>query len=129
MTKDGSPWVATIATDPANVGRVAVRAAALKVNGDPIDRDVLIKPSVITQEFLKSTTTSRRSRTCAAKLPELDTKDTATADWIPKALVSVALQDVAKAFGSTQALRGVSLDSAAARSSPSSGPTVPASRR
>ena len=53
MTKPDSPWVATIATDPANVGRVAVRAAALKLNGDPIDREVLITPSIITQDFLR----------------------------------------------------------------------------
>jgi len=84
MTKDGSPWVATIATDPANVGRVAVRAAALKVNGDPVDRDVLIQPSVITQEFLKSNGI-KTLEDLRAKLPELDTKDTATADWIPQA--------------------------------------------
>jgi simple sugar transport system substrate-binding protein len=84
MTKDGSPWVATIATDPANVGRVAVRAAALKVNGDAIDRDVLIQPSIITQDFLKQNAI-KSLEDLRAKLPDLDTKDTATADWIPKA--------------------------------------------
>jgi simple sugar transport system substrate-binding protein len=83
MTKEGSPWVATIATDPANVGRVAVRAAALKVNGDPIDRDVLIQPSIITQDFLKQNAI-KTLEDLRAKLPDLDTKDTATAEWIPK---------------------------------------------
>ncbi|WP_028059834.1 sugar ABC transporter substrate-binding protein [Candidatus Solirubrobacter pratensis] len=83
MTKADSPWVATIATDPANVGRVAVRAAALKVNGDPVDRDVLIKPSVITQEFLRQNKIATLEQ-LRAKLPQLDTRDTATADWIPK---------------------------------------------
>jgi simple sugar transport system substrate-binding protein len=83
MTKADSPWAATIATDPANVGRVAVRAAALKVNGDPVDRDVLIKPSVITQDFLRQNKVATLEQ-LRAKLPELDTQDTATANWIPK---------------------------------------------
>lgn len=83
MTKPDSPWVTTIATDPANVGRVAVRAAALKVNGDPIDREVLIQPSIITQDFLKENSI-KTLEDLRAKLPELNTTDTATADWIPK---------------------------------------------
>ncbi len=83
MTKPDSPWVATIATDPANVGRVAVRAAALKVNGDEIDREVLITPSIITQQFLRENEI-KTLRQLRDKLPELDTQDTATADWIPK---------------------------------------------
>ena len=33
MTAEGSPWVATSAADPSNVGAVAVRAAALLVGG------------------------------------------------------------------------------------------------
>ena len=74
---------ADISTDPANVGRVAVRAAALKVNGDPIDREVLIQPSIITQDFLKENSI-KTLEDLRAKLPELNTTDTATADWIPK---------------------------------------------
>ena len=83
ITKADSPWVATIATDPANVGRVAVRAAALKVNGDPVDREVLITPSVITQKFLRDNKIKTLEE-LRAKLPELNTKDAATASWIPK---------------------------------------------
>jgi simple sugar transport system substrate-binding protein len=83
LTKPDSPWVATIATDPANVGRVAVRAAALKYNGDPVDQQVLIKPSVITQQFLRDKNIKTLEQLRAA-LPELNTADTATASWIPK---------------------------------------------
>lgn len=83
MTKAESPWVATIATDPANVGRVAVRAAALKLNGDRIDQQVLITPSIITQDFLRENDIKTLEQ-LRKKLPELDTQDTATADWIPK---------------------------------------------
>ena len=36
MTAEGSPWVATSATDPSNVGAVAVRAAALLVAGEEV---------------------------------------------------------------------------------------------
>jgi simple sugar transport system substrate-binding protein len=83
ITKPDSPWVATIATDPANVGRVAVRAAALKYNGDQVDQEVLIKPSVITQQFLREKNIKTLEQLRAA-LPELNTADTATASWIPK---------------------------------------------
>lgn len=83
MTKEGSPWVATIATDPANVGRVAVRAAALKLNGDTIDREVLIPQTIITQDFLRENSI-KTLEDLRAKLPDLNTQDTATADWIPK---------------------------------------------
>ena len=60
-----------------------MRAAALKVNGDPVDREVLIQPSVITQKFLRDNEIKTLEQ-LRAKLPELDTKDAATASWIPK---------------------------------------------
>jgi len=54
MTAPGSPWVATVATDPANIGRVAARAAAALVAGERVERYLLIEPQLITQEFLRS---------------------------------------------------------------------------
>jgi simple sugar transport system substrate-binding protein len=83
LTAPGSPWKATITTDPANVGRVAVRAIALKLNGDPIKRDILVHPTIITQAYLRDNgiTTIDELRT---KLPDLDTKDIASAGWIPR---------------------------------------------
>ena len=132
MTKAGSPWVATIATDPANVGRVAVRAAALKVNGDPVDREVLIQPSRDHPEVPASDNKIKTLEDLRAKLPELDTKDTATArPGSRKELVTgVALrgrrQVVRLHAGAARREPGAC---AAARCSPSWAPTAPGSRR
>ena len=54
MVKSGSPWVATAATDPADVGRTAVRAAALRILGQYVPTYVEVEPTVITQDFLRS---------------------------------------------------------------------------
>ncbi len=54
MTAATSPWVVTAATDPADVGRVAVRAAALLVLGDKVPLDIVVPPQQITQQFLLS---------------------------------------------------------------------------
>ncbi|MCL6596890.1 MAG: sugar ABC transporter substrate-binding protein [Firmicutes bacterium] len=54
MVKPGSPWVATCATDPADVGRTAVRAAALRILGQYVPTYVEIDPTLITQQFLRA---------------------------------------------------------------------------
>lgn len=54
MAKPGSPWVATCATDPADVGRTAVRAAALRILGQFVPSYVEVQPTLITQDFLRS---------------------------------------------------------------------------
>jgi len=52
MIAPNSPWVASVATDPYNVGRLAVRAAAALVAGETVDKYLLVEPTLITQEFL-----------------------------------------------------------------------------
>lgn len=54
MVKAGSPWVATAATDPTDVGRTAVRAAALRVLGRYVPTYVEVAPTLVTQAFLRS---------------------------------------------------------------------------
>ncbi len=54
MTADGSPWVATVATDAYTVGRLAVRAAAALIAGEQLNKYLLIEPHLITQGFLRS---------------------------------------------------------------------------
>jgi simple sugar transport system substrate-binding protein len=83
MRQPGSPWVATAATDPANVGAVTVRAAVLKLLGTKLPRSILIRPALITQSFLvknniKTMADLRR------KLKGLNTSDIASAPWMPK---------------------------------------------
>lgn len=81
MVADGSPWVATSGTDPANVGRVAVRAAALLAAGEQVESQIVVEPVLITQEFLRENdvTTMEELR---EQLPSLDTPDLVTARWI-----------------------------------------------
>ena len=54
LTASGSPWVATAATDPGNVGAVTVRAAYLKATGGSVDSAIEVPPALITQDLLKS---------------------------------------------------------------------------
>lgn len=82
MTAPGSPWVATAATDPANVGAVTVRAAVLRVLGRKLPRFVDIPPTLITQAFLRA----KKIKTMADlrhRLPGLNTSKIATASWMP----------------------------------------------
>ena len=54
ITAASSPWVATAATDPANVGAVTVRAAYLKATGGTVDSAIEVPPALITQDVLRS---------------------------------------------------------------------------
>lgn len=53
LTAASSPWVATAATDPANVGAVTVRAAYLKATGKSVDSAIEVPPALITQDVLR----------------------------------------------------------------------------
>ena len=53
ITADGSPWVATAATDPANVGAVTVRAADLRATDGAVDDAIEVPPALITQDVLR----------------------------------------------------------------------------
>ncbi len=52
MIAPDSHWVATAATNPANIGRVAVRASARLIAGENLPRYVLIEPTLVTRDFL-----------------------------------------------------------------------------
>ncbi|MEW9552865.1 substrate-binding domain-containing protein [Nonomuraea sp. NPDC050783] len=80
MTEPGSPWVATSATDPANVGRVAVRAAALLVAGSPVEHALTVPPALITQKGLRDAGITSVEQLTRA-FPELSTPDVARVPW------------------------------------------------
>ncbi|MFN8619558.1 MAG: substrate-binding domain-containing protein [Chloroflexota bacterium] len=80
ITADGSPWVATVGTDPANVGRVAVRAAALLAAGQEVPHAITVEPALITQQFLKDNKITTVAELGAA-LPDLDTPDLLPVPW------------------------------------------------
>lgn len=76
ITKDGSPWVATAATDPANVGAVSVRAAYLKATGGTVDAAIEVPPALITQDVLRSKSITTLAGLAEA-FPDLETPDIA----------------------------------------------------
>lgn len=79
ITAENSPWVATAATDPANVGAVTIRVAYLLATGGDVDSVIEISPTLITREaLLEAGVTTILELTEA--FPELSTPDVAPAD-------------------------------------------------
>ena len=85
IIEDGSPWVATVATNPAVVGAVSVRAAALQVAGEDVPHQITVKPALLTQESLRAAGV-KTIEDLAQKVPAFSTSDAATASWIPDRL-------------------------------------------
>lgn len=81
ITASGSPWVATSATDPSNVGAVAIRAAALQVAGDPVPDSIEVEPALITQKQLVDGKIKNISQLVTA-VPQLVTPDTLPIPWL-----------------------------------------------
>ncbi|MFD0663003.1 substrate-binding domain-containing protein [Thermocatellispora tengchongensis] len=82
MTEPGSPWVATAATDPSNVGRVAVRAAALLAAGQDVAAELKVPPALITQKQLRDGRIANMEQLNQA-IPALRTPDVARVPWAP----------------------------------------------
>ncbi|WDD91769.1 substrate-binding domain-containing protein [Burkholderia sp. FERM BP-3421] len=79
-----SAWVATAATNPAVVGAVSVRAAALLLAGQDPGARIVVKPSLITRDDL----IRHDIRTVAelgARFPAFRASAAARARWIPDA--------------------------------------------
>ncbi len=80
ITEPNSPWVATATTDPSNVGRIAVRAAALLVAGEQVDPALKIPPALVTQKQLVDGKIANIEQLTTA-IPELTTPDVARVPW------------------------------------------------
>ena len=78
----GSPWVATAATNPAVVGAVSVRAAALLVAGQPPSHHIVIKPTLITRDDLVKNDIHTMAE-LGEKFPAFRASGAASASWIP----------------------------------------------
>ncbi len=74
MTAADSPWVATVAADPGNVGAVSVRAAYLKATGGSVPASVVVPVALITRDALVSGNVQNMQQLAAA-VPELETPD------------------------------------------------------
>ncbi len=82
MTAEGSPWVATSATDPTQVGGAVIRVTALELAGQ-LEEDTVQFPAVtVTQEFLRDNGITSVDQLREAE-PELRLDDVAVADWLP----------------------------------------------
>lgn len=82
ITADGSPWIATAATNPAVVGAVSVRAAAKLVAGEDPGHNIIVKPVLLTQKDLRDAGI-KTVEDLDAKLPAFGKSDAAIASWIP----------------------------------------------
>ena len=78
----GSAWVATAATNPAVVGAVSVRAAALLVARQPTEHRIVIRPTLITRDDLVKNDIHTIGE-LADKFPAFRSSVAATAAWIP----------------------------------------------
>ncbi|WP_321937296.1 substrate-binding domain-containing protein [Paraburkholderia sp. J8-2] len=77
-----SAWVATAATNPAVVGAVSVRAAAIAVAGQPLAHQIVVKPTLVTRDDLVKNDI-RTVAELGTKFPAFRTSNAATAAWIP----------------------------------------------
>jgi simple sugar transport system substrate-binding protein len=78
----GSAWVATAATNPAVVGAVSVRAAALLVAGQDPGRHIEVKPTLITRDDLVKNDIHNVAE-LGAKFAAFRRADVVRAAWIP----------------------------------------------
>ncbi len=81
MTAEGSPWVATAATDPAGVGAAVVRAMALQLAGQLKGTDFQFPAALITQDLLKTNSIANMDQ-LRTLMPDLAEAGQMTADWI-----------------------------------------------
>lgn len=82
ITADGSPWVATSATDPSAVGAGVARALALKLAGQLTEDTVQFPAVTITRDFLIEKGITNVAQLREAE-PSLLLNDTVVADWLP----------------------------------------------
>jgi simple sugar transport system substrate-binding protein len=82
MREPGSAWMATVATNPAVVGQVSVRALALMLAGEDPGASVVVPPTLITQAMLNEQDI-KNMEDLGAKMPQFAHADVAMAPWMP----------------------------------------------
>ncbi len=83
ITEQNSPWVATVATNPAVVGAASIRAAALLVAGQDPGHSIIVEPVLLTQKSLRDSGVGTVEE-LSAKVPAFGKSNAATAGWIPE---------------------------------------------
>lgn len=79
---EGSPWVATSATDPAAVGAAVVRALALSLAGELDETEVQFPAVTVTRDFLLENEITNVAQLREVE-PALLLDDVVVADWLP----------------------------------------------
>lgn len=82
MREPGSAWKATAATNPAVVGEVSVRALAMLMAGEDPGRQVIVPPTLITQQQLNDGNIASMED-LSASLPAFAHADVAAPAWMP----------------------------------------------
>ena len=82
MREEGSPWVATAATNPAVVGEVSVRALAMLMAGEDPGAQVVVPPALVTQDMLRELDIQNMAD-LSARVPSFAHADVAMTDWMP----------------------------------------------
>jgi simple sugar transport system substrate-binding protein len=83
ITESESPWTATVATNPAVVGGVSIRAAVIAVAGGDPGHQIIVGPTLLTQSLLKAAGVTTIEE-LFAKVPAVGKSLAATAGWIPE---------------------------------------------
>jgi simple sugar transport system substrate-binding protein len=81
MAEPGSPWKATIATDPYSTARVAVRSAAALMAGESVPKYLLVEPTMVTREFVVENGISNMDELVVA-LPSLGESELSWHPWM-----------------------------------------------
>lgn len=82
MREPDSAWKATVATNPAVVGEVSVRALAIMLAGGDPGAQVIVPPTLITQAFLNDNDISNMQE-LSSSMPQFAHADVAMTDWMP----------------------------------------------
>jgi simple sugar transport system substrate-binding protein len=83
ITEKDSPWVATVATNAAVVGAVSIRAAAIAVAGGDPGKQIIVEPTLLTQDALKTAGVTTIEE-LSAKVPAFGRSGAAKVAWIPE---------------------------------------------
>lgn len=82
MREPDSAWAATAATNPAVVGEVSVRTLAMLLAGETVEHNVIIPPTLITQDMLNDNDI-RNMADLSSKLPQFAHADVSVPAWMP----------------------------------------------
>ena len=82
MTTEGNPWRATACTNPRVIGAASVRGICMLIAGETLPADILITPTLITNDMLVEQGIANMNDLIDA-IPAFSESDACIADWIP----------------------------------------------